>query len=120
MKIVTLRRNPQLSNNDPYITKVYPSNTNSLHQLMNESDYILLATPLTKETRGLVNENVLSHAKDNAVLINLGRGPVVEEDALIDALKSKRLKGAALDVFTVEPLPKDNPLWDLDNVLISP
>jgi phosphoglycerate dehydrogenase-like enzyme len=58
--------------------------------------------------------------KPGAILVNIGRGPVVEEDALIDALRSGRLRGAALDVFETEPLPRDSPLWDLDNVILSP
>ena len=120
MKITALRRNPNLSDGDPIITKAYGSDKDSLHQLMKESDYILVAAPLTKDTKGLIDAEALSHVQSNAVLISLGRGPVVDEDALIDALSSRQLKGAALDVFTVEPLPKSSPLWDLDNVLISP
>jgi phosphoglycerate dehydrogenase-like enzyme len=58
--------------------------------------------------------------KANAVLINLGRGATVDEEALVDALRAKRIRGAALDVFEIEPLPEDHPLWQLDNVLISP
>ena len=66
----------------------------------------------------MVNADAFKHVKENAVFINLGRGPVVDEEALIEALKDGRLKGAALDVFIDEPLPTSNELWDLDNVLI--
>lgn len=87
---------------------------------MSESDYILVAAPLTEDTRGLVGKEAFEHTKDGAVLINVGRGPILDEDALIEALKGEKLRGAALDVVTVEPLPEESELWDLDNVLISP
>lgn len=117
MRVVALRRNPQ---EDPLCDAVYSNDTASLHRLMAESDYILVATPLTEETRGLIGQEELQQAKQDAVLINLGRGPVVDEDALTQALQDGTLKGAALDVFTVEPLPKESKLWALDNVLLSP
>ena len=120
MRVVALRRNPDLCQGDPLCDKVMPSTPEALNELMSESDYILVSAPLTDETRGLIGKTQFEHAKDQAVLINLGRGPVVDEDALIDALKSGKLKGAALDVFTEEPLPEQSELWDLDNVLISP
>jgi phosphoglycerate dehydrogenase-like enzyme len=68
----------------------------------------------------MVNAEAFKAVKDNAVFINLGRGPVIDEEALTNALKSGKLRGAALDVFTEEPLPATNELWDLENVLISP
>ena len=68
----------------------------------------------------MVNADAFEHVKENAVFINLGRGPVVDEVALTTALESRKLKGAALDVFAEEPLPSSNELWELDNVLISP
>ena len=68
----------------------------------------------------MVDASAFEAVKENAVFINLGRGPVVDEDALLNALQTRRLKGAALDVFTQEPLPKESPFWDLDNLLISP
>eukprot|EP00978_Attheya_sp_CCMP212_P007554 scaffold17461_cov53-Attheya_sp.AAC.3 len=87
---------------------------------MSESDYIVCSAPSTVESRGLVNASAFQAVKKNAVFINLGRGPVVDESALIAALKSGKLRGAALDVFEEEPLPQTNELWELDNVLISP
>jgi phosphoglycerate dehydrogenase-like enzyme len=120
MKIVALRRHPYLSKDDPYCDSVYGRDKNSLNQLMSESDYIVCSAPSTIETRGLVNADAFKHVKENAVFINLGRGPVVDEVALTKALKSGKLKGAALDVFQEEPLPESNDLWDLDNVLLSP
>lgn len=120
MKIVALRRNPKLSMHDPYCTTVYGTDKVSLNKLMSESDYIVCSAPSTVETRGMIDRNAFEAVKEGAVFINLGRGPVIDEEALMEALKNGRLKGAALDVFTEEPLPKDNALWEMDNVLISP
>ena len=120
MRIVALRRHPFLSKDDPFCDIIYGRDKRSLNQLMSESDYIVCSAPSTIETRGMVNAQAFDHVKENAVFINLGRGPVVDEEALINALKMRRLKGAALDVFIDEPLPEDNELWKLDNVLISP
>ncbi|KAG7354973.1 2-hydroxyacid dehydrogenase [Nitzschia inconspicua] len=120
MRVVALRRRPYLSKRDPLLDAVYGTDKASLNELMSVSDYIVCSAPSTVETRGMVNADAFTHVKENAVFINLGRGPVVDESALIKALQSGRLKGAALDVFQEEPLPLDNPLWDLDNVMISP
>jgi len=118
MKVVALRRNPKRSMYDPYVKRVY--GTEDVGTLMAESDYVVVAAPLTEDTMGLVSAEVISRAKKDAVLINVGRGPVVDEEAMIQACRDGTLKGAALDVTTVEPLPKDSPLWELDNVLLSP
>lgn len=92
----------------------------SLDEVLREADYIVVSTPLTDDTRGMIGPAEFKAMRRNAVLINIGRGPVVDETALIAALKTHRIKGAALDVFEHEPLPPDHPLWTLDNVLISP
>lgn len=120
MRIVALRRHPFLSKDDPYCDVTYGRDKNSLNQLMAESDYIVCSTPSTVETRGMVNEVAFDNVKPNAVFINLGRGPVVDQAALIAALKTNKLKGAALDVFVEEPLPESSELWDMPNVLLSP
>lgn len=120
MRVVALRRHPSLSRDDPLCDVVYGRDKGSLNQLMSESDYIVCSAPSTVETRGMVDAGAFGSMKKNAVFINLGRGPVVDEDALVAALQSGKLKGAALDVFSTEPLPPDHPLWDLPNVLISP
>jgi phosphoglycerate dehydrogenase-like enzyme len=99
---------------------IYGSDKQSLNKLMSESDYIVCSAPSTVDTRGMVNADAFQNVKQNAVFINLGRGPVVDESALVAALKEGRLKGAALDVFLEEPLPVTNELWELENVLISP
>lgn len=120
MKVVALRRRPAMSVNDPLCDVMYGTGKASLNKLMSESDYIVCSAPSTIETRGMVDASAFDAVKQDAVFINLGRGPVVDEEALINALKHGKLKGAALDVFSEEPLPESSPLWDLDNILISP
>ena len=91
-----------------------------LPTLLAESDYVALTVPLTGETSGLIGERELGLMKSGAVLINVARGQVVDQPALVRALRSGRLAGAALDVFTTEPLTPESPLWDLPNVLVTP
>jgi glyoxylate reductase len=88
--------------------------------LLEESDFISLHTPLTPDTRYLIDSEALSKMKPNAVLVNTARGPIVEPEALYDALKEKRIFGAGLDVTDPEPLPLDSPLLTLDNVIVVP
>jgi phosphoglycerate dehydrogenase-like enzyme len=95
-------------------------NAGDLDALLPQADSVVITLPLTDETRGMFDRRRIGLMKPGAILVNIGRGPVVEEDALIDALRSGRLRGAALDVFETEPLPRDSPLWDLDNVILSP
>jgi phosphoglycerate dehydrogenase-like enzyme len=120
MRVVALRRHPFLSRNDPYCNKVYDRSAASRNKLMAESDYIVCSAPSTVETRGMINAEALQAVKPGAVFINLGRGPVVDDAALIQALKDGKLRGAALDVFSEEPLPKESEYWDSPNLLISP
>jgi len=91
-----------------------------LHGVLAEADYIVLAMPLTRETRGLIDRDALAACRSNAWLVNVGRGPMIVETALIDALGSGRLGGAYLDVFDEEPLRADHPYWDAPNLFISP
>ena len=91
-----------------------------LEQLLAPSDYVVLATPLTQATHGLMNSARLATMKPDSCLINVGRGPLVDEVALAQALRDKKIGGAALDVFDQEPLPAESPLWDLENLLITP
>ncbi len=91
-----------------------------LPALLAESDFVVLAMPLTEETRHLIGEAELQTMKSTAVLINIARGPVVDQDALIQALKSGEIAGAGLDVFDPEPLSPDSELWDMENVIMSP
>lgn len=91
-----------------------------LRELLPRADWLIIAAPLTPETRGLVNADVLSRLPKGARLINIARGEVVDEPALMEALRSGHLAGAYLDVFEKEPLPADSPLWDMVNVLVTP
>ena len=91
-----------------------------LHTVLPEADYVVLSLPLTPETRGVFNAAALARMKRTARLINVGRGAVTDEAAVLDALRSGRIGGAALDVFANEPLPSGHPFWDLPGVIVSP
>jgi D-2-hydroxyacid dehydrogenase (NADP+) len=91
----------------------------ALEHAVADLDFLVLLTPYTEETHNIVNAGVFAAMKPGAYLVNLARGGIVDEAALIDALRAKKLAGAALDVFAREPLPADSPLWDMDNVLIT-
>jgi phosphoglycerate dehydrogenase-like enzyme len=88
--------------------------------IVGDVDYLVLAAPLTEDTKGLVDAKVLSAMKSTAHLINVGRGELVGTDALVDALTSGSIAGAALDVVHPEPLPAEHPLWSMENVIITP
>ena len=90
-----------------------------LHKVLPECDWLVLNLPLTSETRGMIGEKELKLMKPTAHLVNMARGPIVNEQAMIKALKEKRLAGAGLDVFEVEPLPANSELWDMPNVIAS-
>jgi D-2-hydroxyacid dehydrogenase (NADP+) len=93
---------------------------NDIDQLLKESDFVVSCLPFAPKTIGIIGEKELRMMKPTAYLINVSRGQIVQEEALIRALKEKWIAGAGLDVFVREPLPVDNPLWDLPNVIISP
>jgi phosphoglycerate dehydrogenase-like enzyme len=118
MQVHVLRRHPKLAAGDPLVDRVYGGD--ELDSLLAASDYLLVSAPLTAETRGMLGAAQLAQMKSSAVIINLGRGPVVVETALIDALRQKKIRGAVLDVFDKEPLPAGHPFYSLDNVLLSP
>jgi phosphoglycerate dehydrogenase-like enzyme len=88
--------------------------------MLSRCDYVVAAAPLTPDTRGLIGEAEFAAMKPNAVVINVGRGPVIDEEAMVRALSEGRIKGAALDVFDREPLPEGHPFYRLENVLLSP
>ncbi|HYO87007.1 MAG TPA: D-2-hydroxyacid dehydrogenase [Candidatus Limnocylindrales bacterium] len=98
--------------------RLYPMQ--AIASMAKDCDFLVVACPLTRLTRHLINEEVLAAMKQTAVLINVARGPVVDEPALISALAAGRIGGAALDVFEEEPLPATSPLWNLPNVILSP
>jgi phosphoglycerate dehydrogenase-like enzyme len=98
--------------------RIYP--VAALHSFLGECDYVVIAVPLTDATRNLIDAAALDAMKPTAMLINVARGGIVDEKALVDALKKNKIGWAALDVFAEEPLPADSPLWGLPNVVISP
>jgi len=106
---------------DPQATipeTIYPSD--QLLTMLPRCDYVVALVPLTPNTRHLFNQQAFAAMKPSAFFFNLGRGPVVDESALIDALNQQTVAGAGLDVFETEPLPANSPLWQLDNLIISP
>ncbi|HEX6135084.1 MAG TPA: D-2-hydroxyacid dehydrogenase [Longimicrobiales bacterium] len=92
----------------------------ALPRLLEQSDVLVLTAPSTRDTRGMIGARELARLPDGAVLINVARGDLIDEPALLDALRTGGLRGAGLDVFTTEPLPPESPLWQLPNVLITP
>lgn len=99
----------------------YPHWTNDrFGDLLEWADVIVVAAPLTDETRGMFDASAFARMQRGAWFVNVGRGPIVDEDALVSALVDGQLGGAGLDVFAVEPLPADSPLWSMPNVIITP
>jgi phosphoglycerate dehydrogenase-like enzyme len=118
MRIAALRRRQELFKQDPLVDESFaPAQIN---ELMGASDYVLLAAPLTDDTRGMIGAPQIAAMKPTGVLINVGRGAVVDEPALVHALENGKIRGAALDVFAVEPLPSTHPFYKMENVLLSP
>lgn len=119
MKVIGCRRNPKKRNdeNDPADIVV---GMDQVDKVLGRSDFLVLALPSTKETRYFLNKQRLKQMKKGSYLINVGRGNTIEEKHLVEGLNSNHIAGAALDVFEVEPLPKDHPFWTLDNVIVSP
>jgi D-2-hydroxyacid dehydrogenase (NADP+) len=101
-----------------HVDEVYPAT--DLHEAIADAKFVALAVPLTDDTRHLIGPAELDAMRDDAVLVNVARGDVVDQDALVDALRGGRLAGAALDVFETEPLPADSPLWEMDEVIVTP
>ena len=118
MRVIATRRSAKQSARARYVDKLLPAK--QLTQLLNESDYVVIATPLTKETTGLISTEELKAMKPTAYIINIGRGGIIDEEALIQALDEKQIAGAGLDVTATEPLPPDSRLWDYENVILTP
>jgi phosphoglycerate dehydrogenase-like enzyme len=91
-----------------------------LHAVLGRADWVVSALPLAPETRNIFGAQAFAAMRDGARFINVGRGELVDEDSLVEALRSGKLSGAALDVFVTEPLPVESPLWDMENVIITP
>jgi phosphoglycerate dehydrogenase-like enzyme len=118
LRVLALRRSVSQRGADDLADEVYPPH--DLLHVLARSDAVVLATPLTPETRGLIGAAELAAMRPGSFLINIARGAVVDEPALIAALQSGQIGGAALDVFAQEPLPTDSPLWGMENVIITP
>jgi len=116
MKVIAVREHPEKGSEGA--DAVYgPS---QIDEIFRDADYIVLAAPVTDSTKAIANADRLALMKPEASLINVGRGPLVDEPALASALSARKIGGAALDVFPKEPLPADSPLWDVPNLLITP
>lgn len=102
----------------PNFDKMFPRA--QLHEAAGLADFLIVLVPLSSKTRHMIDESVLAAMKPSAILINLARGPVVDEAALTRALQAGKLGGAGLDVFEAEPLPQASPLWDMPNVIVTP
>jgi phosphoglycerate dehydrogenase-like enzyme len=117
MRVLALKRHASTSL-DALVSQFY--GPNELNAMLALCDYAVVATPLTPETRHMINEAAIAAMKPSAVLINIGRGPVIDQAALVRALTEQKIRGAGLDVFEQEPIPDGDPIYKLENVLISP
>ena len=118
MWVIATRRSAMKQGKARYADLILPQT--ELSRLLEESDFVVLATPLTTDTYHLMSTPQFRAMKKDAFLVNISRGPVVDETALAEALRQGHIGGAALDVFEQEPLPQDSPLWELPNLLYSP
>jgi len=118
MKVIATRRLQKKVEHKKTVDELIPPD--QLNHLLSESDFIVIACPLTPLTHGLIGKRELAKMKSSAILINVARGAIINEQDLIKALDKRIISGAALDVFTQEPLWKDSPLFTLDNVFLSP
>jgi phosphoglycerate dehydrogenase-like enzyme len=101
-----------------FFNRLYP--IEALHGMLAECDFVVVTLPLTEATHHILDAAAFEAMKESAYLVNVGRGELIDEKALVTALKDKQIAGAALDVFEEEPLPEDSPLWAMENVIISP
>lgn len=115
MTVLGIRNSGQA---EEYVDEMYtPAD---LHTILPKCDYVIITLPLTQKTKGLFGKKEFQLMKSSAFFINIGRGAIVEENELIEALEEKQIAGAGLDVFEIEPLPKKSPLWEMENVIITP
>jgi phosphoglycerate dehydrogenase-like enzyme len=115
MRVIGVRRRVEPA---PGVERIVPPER--LAEVAAEADYLAVAAPLTAATRGAISRDVIGGMKKTAWIVNIARGAIVDEAALVDALREGKLGGAGLDAFSAEPLPADHPLWTLENVIISP
>ena len=100
------------------VDEIYPPE--DLFEVLPRTDYLVIACPLTPETREVIGREEIGALPDEAILVNIARGEIVDEPALVRALQQRTIRGAALDVYAEEPLPRESPLWDLSNVIMTP
>ena len=125
MRVTAVRRHPERgtrgpAGSDQFSDEITMAGPDKLDSVLAEADFVVLAAPLTPETDGMINARRLAKMRPEAYLINVARGPLVDQDALLQALVEHKIAGAAVDVFPSEPLPADSPFWDLDNLIITP
>ncbi len=118
MRVIATRRSTKRETRARNVDVLLPAG--GLHRALAESDFVIIALPYTKETNGVIGEAEFEEMKTTAYIINIGRGAIIDEEAMIRALSENRIAGAGLDVFTTEPLPSSSKLWELPNVLFSP
>jgi phosphoglycerate dehydrogenase-like enzyme len=118
MKVIAPRRSAKKAGRARYVDRLLPAG--QMPVLLAESDFVVICVPLTQETRKLIGEKEFKAMKPTAYIINIARGGIIDEEALVRALEEKRISGAGLDVTVPEPLPPESPLWDFDNVILSP
>ena len=118
MNVLAVKRHVSQNNSDSLVDQIY--RPDHLIEMLPRCDYVVVAAPLNAETRGLIGEAEFAAMKPSVVIINVGRGPVIDEPAMIKALSEHKIKGAALDVFAEEPLPNGHPFYKLENVLLCP
>ena len=116
MKVIGVRRNT--ANKPDYVDEMYT--LDQTNEVLAKADFVILAVPLTEQTYHLINRDTLKLMKPTAYLLNVARGEVVDTDALVEALQNKTIAAAGLDTVYPEPLPKDHPLWSMENVFITP
>jgi phosphoglycerate dehydrogenase-like enzyme len=117
MRVIAVREHPE-KEKPQHVDEVLP--TSKLQELLAHSDYVVLSAPVTAQTTGMIGSRQLAAMKPDAFLLNVGRGPLIDDAALVDVLRQHKIGGAALDVFDQEPLPPNSPLWDLEDLLITP
>ncbi|TMC20572.1 MAG: D-2-hydroxyacid dehydrogenase [Chloroflexi bacterium] len=118
MRVLATRRTVHQHEQEPHVDQLYPRS--QLHTMLRQCDYVVLAVPLTQETEGMIGEAELRAMQPHTYLVNVARGRVIEEQALLRALKEGWIGGAGLDVAEKEPLPADSPLFSLPNVILTP
>jgi len=116
MRVIGVRR--KAASRQAGVDRVVPPE--QLADVVGEADYLAITAPLTPATRGAISREVIARMKPSGWIVNIARGAIIDEGALVEALHDKRIAGAGLDVFATEPLPPDHPFWTMDNVMITP